>query len=138
MISQSREGRMCNLTGDGLSRLGRRDHDCHCRSVVRCTEDGLGGERRYVVFVIPVVFFVFGCSKRACIDAFYPREPRGCSGKTMRALTSASWQKGSKIETNVTTLWLSRRIHAIRLWIMECYWSEEGFNYDLSLWFLRW
>ena len=60
---------MCNLTGDGLPRLGLRDHDCHYRLVARCTEDDLGGGR-YVMFVIPVVFFVFGCSKRACIDAF--------------------------------------------------------------------
>jgi len=25
-----------------------------------------------------------------------------------------------------------------QLWIVEFYWSEEEFNYDLSLWFLRW
>jgi len=25
-----------------------------------------------------------------------------------------------------------------QLWIVEFYWSEEGFNHDLSLWFLRW
>ena len=25
-----------------------------------------------------------------------------------------------------------------QLWIVEFYWSEEEFNYDLSLWLLRW
>jgi len=62
---------MCDLTGDGLSRLGRRGRDCR-RLVIRCcSEDNLGGSR-YVMLVIPVVFFVFGCS--ACIDAFCTRE----------------------------------------------------------------